>query len=351
MAGPTLSAEVFDSLRRYNTPTISNAIELFNVRPRNVGFLPHTIRCLLPDLGPIVGYAVTSQTRAQPPGPDEPKAERLGDYLRYVAAAAGAEDRRRRGPRRPAGPRRPVRRGRRRRSTRSSAASATSPAAARATSTRSRRLGFQPLRPESVRQPRLRPAGRFRQAGQDRRRDGQPGRPDPRRQARRLHRADRDRRPKLADACAEVERLERPLLDICRGDAFDLEEYIRLRVGERRRDRRVDDPRAIGPSDDAAGVGMDDGDRLEAAIPADGLVGADLVEPLALGVPVPLAELEDRRGVTPGLEQVEEVGVEVDADQSQETPGLPIAGPEDLVVPVGVFPAQAFDRSRSWPGR
>ena len=64
MAKPLLSDEVFDSLQRYNTPTISNAIELFNLRPRHVGFLPHTIRCLLPDIGPVVGYAVTSQTRA-----------------------------------------------------------------------------------------------------------------------------------------------------------------------------------------------------------------------------------------------------------------------------------------------
>ena len=59
-----LTAEQLEALRRYNTPTISNAIEIFNVRPRHLGFLPHPIRCLLPDLGPIVGYAVTSQTRA-----------------------------------------------------------------------------------------------------------------------------------------------------------------------------------------------------------------------------------------------------------------------------------------------
>lgn len=35
---------------------------------------------------------------------------------------------------------------------------------------------------------------------------------------------------KLLDACAEVERLERPLLEDCRSEAFDLEEYIRLRA-------------------------------------------------------------------------------------------------------------------------
>ena len=84
-----MSAAELDSLRRYNTPTISNAIELFNFRPRHVGFLPHTIRCLLPDLGPIVGYAVTSQTRATPAEPTETRVDLLGDYLRYVASMPG----------------------------------------------------------------------------------------------------------------------------------------------------------------------------------------------------------------------------------------------------------------------
>jgi regulator of RNase E activity RraA len=89
MSTPILSALELDALRRYNTPTISNAIELFDVRPRDVGFLPQTIRCLLPDLGPIVGYAVTSKTCASKPAPREPAPDLLGDYLHYVAAQPG----------------------------------------------------------------------------------------------------------------------------------------------------------------------------------------------------------------------------------------------------------------------
>jgi len=82
-----LSAEQLEALRRFNTPTISNAIEIFNVRPRHLGFLPHRIRCLLPDLGPMVGYAVTSQTRAS----DSPESapDLNAAYLRYVAAQPG----------------------------------------------------------------------------------------------------------------------------------------------------------------------------------------------------------------------------------------------------------------------
>ena len=89
-SGTRLTPNELRALRRYNTPTIANAIELFDVRPRHKGFLPHYIRCLLPDLEPIVGYAVTSKTKAAPPDPSEPKhPDLLGDYLRYVAAQPG----------------------------------------------------------------------------------------------------------------------------------------------------------------------------------------------------------------------------------------------------------------------
>jgi 4-hydroxy-4-methyl-2-oxoglutarate aldolase len=89
MSTTILTTAELDQLRRYNTPTISNAIELFDVRPRQLGFLPHTIRCLLPDLGPIVGYAVTSRTRAAKPELTESTVDLLGDYLRYVASVPG----------------------------------------------------------------------------------------------------------------------------------------------------------------------------------------------------------------------------------------------------------------------
>jgi regulator of RNase E activity RraA len=84
-----LSAEQLEGLKRYNTPTISNAIELFDVRPRHTGYLPHQIRSLLPELGPIVGYAVTCQTMAAPPLAAERQADLLADYLRYVADQPG----------------------------------------------------------------------------------------------------------------------------------------------------------------------------------------------------------------------------------------------------------------------
>jgi regulator of RNase E activity RraA len=87
MSYTPLSAEQLEELRRFNTPTISNAIEVFNVRDRHLGFLPHQVRCLLPDLGAVIGYAVTSQTMAAKPTSAAP--DLTADYLRYVADQPG----------------------------------------------------------------------------------------------------------------------------------------------------------------------------------------------------------------------------------------------------------------------
>ena len=62
-----LSKEQLEALRRISTPTISNALELFNIRPRNQGFMSPEIRCLFPDLGTMLGYAVTARFAANNP--------------------------------------------------------------------------------------------------------------------------------------------------------------------------------------------------------------------------------------------------------------------------------------------
>ena len=47
-------------LAQYDTPTICNVIELFEVRPRNTGYMDGRIRACFPDMPPIVGYASTA---------------------------------------------------------------------------------------------------------------------------------------------------------------------------------------------------------------------------------------------------------------------------------------------------
>jgi regulator of RNase E activity RraA len=56
---PQLSPEQLTALRRIDSPTIANAIETFEVRPRVSGYVGYDIRCIFPDLPPMVGYAVT----------------------------------------------------------------------------------------------------------------------------------------------------------------------------------------------------------------------------------------------------------------------------------------------------
>jgi 4-hydroxy-4-methyl-2-oxoglutarate aldolase len=55
-----LSKAELEALRRWPTCAISNGIELFNIRPRNEGFMLPEIKCVFPDLGPMIGYAVTA---------------------------------------------------------------------------------------------------------------------------------------------------------------------------------------------------------------------------------------------------------------------------------------------------
>jgi len=55
-----LQENELEALKRWPTCAISNGIELFNIRPRNEGFMLPEIKCVFPDLGPMIGYAVTA---------------------------------------------------------------------------------------------------------------------------------------------------------------------------------------------------------------------------------------------------------------------------------------------------
>jgi 4-hydroxy-4-methyl-2-oxoglutarate aldolase len=60
MAAPiSLSREQFEELRALDSPTIANAIEYFEVRPRVAGYCGSNVRCLTPEAGFMLGYAVT----------------------------------------------------------------------------------------------------------------------------------------------------------------------------------------------------------------------------------------------------------------------------------------------------
>lgn len=62
-----LSTESLQELTSYDTPTVSNVIELFNIRPRNCGFMNRDIVARFPDLPPMVGFASTATFRCATP--------------------------------------------------------------------------------------------------------------------------------------------------------------------------------------------------------------------------------------------------------------------------------------------
>jgi len=62
-----LTTEELDALRRLDACTLANTIETFRERLRNEGFMNHTVRCLFPNLKPMLGYAVTIKIRGSSP--------------------------------------------------------------------------------------------------------------------------------------------------------------------------------------------------------------------------------------------------------------------------------------------
>jgi 4-hydroxy-4-methyl-2-oxoglutarate aldolase len=57
-----------EAIRGLSTCAISNAVELFNVVPRNEGFMLPGIECRFPELGTMIGYAITAVISTAHPG-------------------------------------------------------------------------------------------------------------------------------------------------------------------------------------------------------------------------------------------------------------------------------------------
>jgi 4-hydroxy-4-methyl-2-oxoglutarate aldolase len=61
------SPETLAKLRKIDTPTVCNLIELFNVRPRNLGYMDARIVAAFPEMPPMVGFAATATFRSVAP--------------------------------------------------------------------------------------------------------------------------------------------------------------------------------------------------------------------------------------------------------------------------------------------
>jgi 4-hydroxy-4-methyl-2-oxoglutarate aldolase len=67
MSAQRLSPQQLEALRKYDSPTICNAVELWDLRPRSAGYMNSSIRACFPALPPMVGYALTSTFRSLAP--------------------------------------------------------------------------------------------------------------------------------------------------------------------------------------------------------------------------------------------------------------------------------------------
>jgi len=63
----SIEPEVLNELAKFDTPTICNAIEMFEVRPRHVGYTNGRIKSAFPELAPAVGFACTATFRSGSP--------------------------------------------------------------------------------------------------------------------------------------------------------------------------------------------------------------------------------------------------------------------------------------------
>jgi len=79
-----LTIDQLQALQQLDACTLANAIETFQERLRNEGFVDHSVRCLFPHLTPMLGYAATIKIRGSlPPTTDGLYSDRT-DWWDYI---------------------------------------------------------------------------------------------------------------------------------------------------------------------------------------------------------------------------------------------------------------------------
>jgi regulator of RNase E activity RraA len=84
-----LAAADLEQLRKFDTPTICNVVELFDVRPRTAGYMNARIQACYPRLPPMVGYASTATFRSAAPPRSGNVYSGIGDQVASFAELPG----------------------------------------------------------------------------------------------------------------------------------------------------------------------------------------------------------------------------------------------------------------------
>lgn len=79
-----LTPEQLQALARLDACTLANAIETFHHRLRNEGFIDPSVRCLLPALPPMLGYAATVKIRGSAPPTAAASYQDRTDWWDYI---------------------------------------------------------------------------------------------------------------------------------------------------------------------------------------------------------------------------------------------------------------------------
>lgn len=88
-ASAALSNRTLEELQRFDSCTISNAIERFEVRTRNEGFVNSSVKCIFPEFTPKVGYAMTAKIRTSKTPVSGPCYYDRMDWWSYVDSIPG----------------------------------------------------------------------------------------------------------------------------------------------------------------------------------------------------------------------------------------------------------------------
>ncbi len=86
MTPADLPASVLEQLRKFDTPTVCNVLELFECRPRTAGYMDGRIQACYPALPPMVGFASTATFRAGAPPRGGDTYMGLGNQVEKIAA-------------------------------------------------------------------------------------------------------------------------------------------------------------------------------------------------------------------------------------------------------------------------
>jgi 4-hydroxy-4-methyl-2-oxoglutarate aldolase len=79
-----LTAAQLEAIRCLDTCTVANAIETFDVRLRNEGYVGEAVHCQFPHLPPMLGYAVTIKIRGSAPPMADGRYPDRTDWWDYV---------------------------------------------------------------------------------------------------------------------------------------------------------------------------------------------------------------------------------------------------------------------------